>query len=338
MLKRVVAFCVIAGSGVVPAPGDVVYFKNGDRLSGELERMVDGRLTFVSDVAGQVVVDVNSVLTFSSEQPAEVHLGDGRLLHRQIETAEPNHVAIVGAGVVSLGQVASINPPLKAPPRWEGDISAGYTSTHGNTRTDSISGSMNLNKRTEKDRRQLGADFARGRQEDPKTGRKNKTEDWWRLKAKYGYFFTKKFYGYLDGRYETDDIALLKRRVILGAGGGYQWIESEDLNFSTEAGGAWLHERFDGGTGVNEEVSLQFGYNFDKKLAKNVTFVNHMTYYPSTGSFSDYFLTSTAEVRAQINDKMFTNFKAILNYDDTPARGKHKTDIKYIWGIGWSFK
>jgi len=34
---------------------------------------------------------------------------------------------------------------------------------------------------------------------------------------------------------------------------------------------------------------------------------------------------------------MFTNFKVISDYDATPAQGAHKTDTKYIFGVGWSF-
>ncbi|MHC4105002.1 MAG: DUF481 domain-containing protein, partial [Planctomycetota bacterium] len=53
--------------------------------------------------------------------------------------------------------------------------------------------------------------------------------------------------------------------------------------------------------------------------------------------FSDYYLTSTGEIRAHFTDRMFTNFKAIFDYDSTPAIGAGNTDVKYIWGIGWSF-
>ena len=98
-----------------------------------------------------------------------------------------------------------------------------------------------------------------------------------------------------------------------------------------------MHEKYEGDAGTNEEMSAQLGYYFDKKLHKNIKFIHELTYYPSIESFSDYLLTSTGELRAHFTETMFTNFKAILNFDDTPAEGRHKTDIKYIWGIGWSF-
>ena len=322
--------------------GDELHFKNGDRLTGKIEHLVDGKLVFKSDIAGEVTVELSNIQTFSSDAPVTVHLKDGTVLNQKVSISQANRFAIeagpaLQAQEFDLAAISSINPPPKPEPKWTGDVAAAVTSTHGNTRADSMSASFNMSKRTEKDRSQLSADYARSRQEDPATGMKNTTEDWWRTKAKYDYFFSKKLYGYLDGRYERDGIADLDRRVIVGGGGGYQWIESEDMNFATEAGIASLYEKFDNQTDSNSEISAQFGYHFDKKLTKTVKFINDTTYYPSLEQFSDYYLTSTAELRANITEKFFTNFKAIFGYDVSPAMGRGSTDVKYFWGLGWSF-
>jgi putative salt-induced outer membrane protein YdiY len=321
---------------------DEIIFINGDRLTGKIDHVLEGKLVFKSDVIGKVTIDMSKIQTFSTDDPVSVHLKDDNVLLQKIESSEPGRFAIEGTDTVKaqdfdITTISSINPPPKPEPKWTGNISAGFTSTHGNTTTDNVSASVNLSKRTEKDRTKLSADYAKARQKDPETGEKNTTEDWWRSKAKYDYFFSKKLYGYVDGRYEKDAIAELDRRMIVGVGGGYQWIESEDMNFSTEAGVASLYEKFDNQTDSNSEISVQAGYNFDKRLMKNVKFIHDLTYYPSIEKFSDYFLTSTAEVRANFTETMFTNFKVIFGYDATPAIGKGGTDVKYIWGIGYNF-
>lgn len=321
---------------------DEIIFKNGDQLTGKIDHVLEGKLVFKSDVVGVVTIDISKIQTFSTDGPIEVHLKDGNVLYQKIVSSGPGRVAIEGTDTVKaqefdLAAISSIKPPPKPEPKWTGNISAAFTSSHGNTKSDTVSASANLNKRTEKDRTQLSADYARGRREDPDTGEKETAEDWWRTKAKYDYFFTKRLYGYLDGRYEKDAIAELDRRVIVGGGSGYQWIESEDMNFSTEFGLATLYEKFDNQTDSNSEISIQAGYNFDKKLVKNVKFIHDLTYYPSTEEFSDYFLTSTAEIRAYFTNTMFTNFKVIFDYDVTPAVGSHKTDTKYLFGVGYSF-
>ena len=322
--------------------GDEVHLKNGDRISGKIQHLVDGKLTIKADVAGTVTVDLSNIQTLSSDEPIEVNLKDQTSFTQKVSSAEFGRFAIEGSESVraqefAVADIVSINPPPKPIPKWKGDISIGVTSTHGNTKTEMISANANFSKRTEKDRTTVSTDYAKGEQEDPDTGEDVTIEDWWRVKGKYDYFFSKKMYGYVDGRYEKDAVAELDRRTIVGVGGGYQWIESEDMNFSSEFGLASLYEKYDNQTDSNSEISFQVGYNFDKKLRKNIKFVHDLTYYPAIDKFSDYYLTTTAGVRADFTEMFFLTAKAILNYDATPAIGAHKTDVKYFLGLGYRF-
>ncbi|NIP25255.1 MAG: DUF481 domain-containing protein [Phycisphaerae bacterium] len=338
LLISLLCICVFAGA----INADEIVFTNGDRITGKIDHAVEGKLVLTSDLAGKVTVEMSKIQTFSTDEPITIHLKDGNILVQKIVSSKAGKFAVEGTETLKaqdfdVAAIASINPPPKPVPKWTGNVSAGFTSTHGNTKTETISASANLSKRTEKDRTTLGMDYARGEQEDPDTGEDKKTEDWWRIKAKYDYFFSKKFFGYLDGRYETDKIAELDRRVIVGGGAGYQWIESENMNFSTEGGLASVYEKYEDQTGSDTKLSAQLGYNFDMKLTKNVKLMHDLTYYPSLEKFSDYYLTTTGEVRAYFTEKMFVNFKAILNYDATPAVGAGSTDTKYLFGLGVSF-
>ena len=319
--------------------GDEIHLKNGDRLTGKIVKLVDGKLVIKSDVAGEVTVELSNIQTLSSDEPIAVNLKDGTGLKQKILRSEAGRFSIAGDETIkaqefAVGDIVSINPPI---PKWTGSLSAGITSTHGNTKTESITGSANLKKRTDKDRTTISADYARGKQDDPDTGEEVTIEDWWRARAKYDYFFSKKMYGYLDGRYEKDAVAELDRRVTVGIGSGYQWIESANMNFSTELGLASLYEKYDNQTDSNSEISAQLGYNLDKKLRKNLSFIHELTYYPALEKFSDYYLTTTGELRADVMKDVFVNFKTIVNHDDTPAIGSHKTDVKYFLGLGYSF-
>jgi putative salt-induced outer membrane protein YdiY len=338
--KSIVIMCTVLFAGTCYS--DELKFKNGDRLTGKIKNLVEGKLIIDTDVMGEVTVELSKIQTFSSDSPIKVHLKDGTVLNQKVLSSDPNYFAIQAGEELQAQQfkfdsIASINPPPKPKPKWTGNLSAGITSVHGNTKIENITASANMSRRTEKDRIRLSADYAKSEQEDPVTKMEQTTEDWWRSRATYDYFFTKKFFGYLDGRYEKDSIADLDRRVIVGAGGGYQWIESEKMNFSTMAGLASLYEKFDNQTESNSEISLQLGCHLDKQLTKTIKFVNDTTYYPSLEKFSDYYLTTTAELRANFTDKFFTNFKTIFDYDVTPAIGRGSTDVKYIWGIGYAF-
>ena len=107
------------------------------------------------------------------------------------------------------------------------------------------------------------------------------------------------------------------------------------MHFSTELGLAYVNEKYK--TASNDGLSAQLGYHFDKKLTDKIIFINDLTYYPALKKVSDYYLTTTAEIRAKFTNSFFANFKTIFNFDSTPAEGTHKTDVKYFLGLGYTF-
>jgi putative salt-induced outer membrane protein YdiY len=321
---------------------DEIQFKNGNRLTGKILHLTDGKLLFKSDIAGDVTIDLSNIQTLSSDEQVTVTLKDNTGFRQRLSSAGNGRFSISGDETTSaqefaVSDIVTINPPVKPAPKWTGNLSLGITSTHGNTKTESVTGSASLNKRTDNDRTTLGADYSKSKQKDPLTGNDQTIEDWWRARAKYDYFFSKKMYGYIDTRYEKDSIADLDRRVTVGLGGGYQWFESEDMNFSTELGLASLYEKFDNQTDSTSNITAQLGYHFDKKIKDNIKFINDLTYYPALKKMSDYYLTTTAEIRMDFTKSFFANFKTIFDYDSTPAIGAHKTDVKYFIGLGYSF-
>ncbi|MCK5271034.1 MAG: DUF481 domain-containing protein, partial [Sedimentisphaerales bacterium] len=240
--------------------------------------------------------------------------------------------------------IAAVNPPPKPKVKWAGNVTAGLTSTHGNTFSENGSASFDATRRSEKDRTNVFGRYmvSRTKETDALTGKEEKvtTEESFIMGGKYDYFFGKKLYSYISGNFKKDHIADLDRRIITGAGCGYQWIESDRMNFSSDLGLSILCEQYTtrGETTKSDELAVQMGYHFDRELYKGIDFVHNLIYYPSiTGSVSDYYLTTDAEIRVALNRSMFGSFKAILDYDSTPAENVGGTDTKYILGVGWSF-
>lgn len=249
-----------------------------------------------------------------------------------------NRVALVLLGVLVLVSVGWAE--VAADPKWTGQLSGGWTSTRGNSITDSLSVSASAEKRRERDRTTLGADYANGRQ--TVNGQKTTSADWWRAMGQYDYFFSPKWYGFGNGRYETDKIARLDYRLTVGAGLGHQFIENDRTNFSLEAGLAHKTEEFDATTTIpgakSEDITAQAGYKLTHQLLETVELLHDLSYYPSLeGSFSDYYLTTSGEIRAHFTKTMFSSFKAILNRDATPAAGTSASDTKFIISVGMTF-
>jgi putative salt-induced outer membrane protein YdiY len=324
-----------------PVIAGEVILVNGDRLTGAIHTIEGGKLQLRSPLLGTVEIEMIHIESISSDEIVTVVLADGRTFSRRLRATAPRTVQLQDAEGrseqdVPLAEIAAVNPPEKKKPSWTGNMTGGITSIHGNTGSQSLQASLSMARRGESDRISLGADYGRATNRNDATRREETSEDWWKLRGKYDRFFSQQFYGYLEGQCAVDKVAKLDRRIIGGTGGGYQWLESEALKFSTEAGVAYLTEKHQGGDS-SDRMTAQASYYLDAKILEKLTFKHNLSYFPSIDRFSDYYLTTTFELRARLSERMFTNFRTIFDYDATPAPGKAGTDIKHILGVGWDF-
>ncbi|MFC1764761.1 YdiY family protein [Planctomycetota bacterium] len=222
-------------------------------------------------------------------------------------------------------------------PKWTGQVSAGWTSSRGNSSTDTLTASASTERRSEKDRISAGADYGNSRQKDTTTNQKSTTEDWWRVLGQYDYYFAPKWFGFVNGRYESDRIAKLDSRAIIGLGAGYQVVESEPITFSVEGGLAYKSEEFTNNSPSKNDLTAQLGYKLNWQIVETVQFINDLSYFPVIDDWADYLVTTTAELRGNFTENLFSNFRIIYSRNATPAQGQANSDIKYILGIGWNF-
>jgi putative salt-induced outer membrane protein YdiY len=331
-----VAACAALAS---PSLGDEVLFKNGDRLTGKIKSVADGKLTMTTAVAGDVSIDMAQVQTFKTDVPVELHLSDGSVIKQQVNTSPDEGKittvggATVGPQTVPVASVQKINPP---PVKWTGSIAAGALLTRGNTHTDNVSVTMDAMRRAETDRITLRAGYLFGQQEDTETGDRITTIDNWFAFAKYDYFLSRQLYLYGSERLERDRIALLDLRSTTSVGLGYQWWESAKSNFSTEIGGAWVYEDYRNADS-DDHFAARLAYHYDRRLNERVGLFHNLEYLPNVEDFKDFNLNADLGIRADLTGTLFTEFKVEWKYDETPAPGAERDDLRFIVGVGWRF-
>ena len=340
-MKLSVDIAIIICLFISPLYSDQVFLVNGDKLTGEIIALGEKKITFETTLIGQISINQEDIETIESDGKVELHLEDGTILNNQILKGANGKILVKDQNgetkQLNLTDITDINPPAPTKPKWKGNVSLGLESNNGNTNNNSISTAISVSKRREKDRILFNYELAKAETRNSTTKEMDKTEDWWKFKGKYDYFLSKKMYLFGEERYEVDKIAQLDRRMVTTGGAGYQFIESDDLNFNTEFGLASVYEKYTDGTDSENELSLQLSYSYDQKIHEKVKLIHELTYNPQLESFSNYLLSTSAELRTFITASMFANAKATLDYDSTPAQSKGATDTKYILGIGWEF-
>src|SRR4051794_37312142 len=318
---------------------DEVQFNNGDRLTGTINSVDGGKMKIKTKVAGEVIVDMKDVRTFSTDAPVAMKLSDGTVVRQKVSADGPGQVSVGGGGAaagagqnIPLAQVKRINPSEQL----TGSVVVGGLLTRGNSDTEQLSVSADAVRRTEADRITLTAGYFFGRQRDQSTGDKSTTTDNWFAGGKYDYFLDERLYAFGALRVEKDRIAKLDLRITPSAGLGYQWVEGPAMNFNTEAGLAYVHESYTN-DGTDDHIAGRLAYHVDKQFNDKVSLFHNLVYLPSLERLDDYNLIADAGVRATLTEQMFTEFKLQWNYDATPAPGASRSDLRYILGVGWKF-
>jgi putative salt-induced outer membrane protein YdiY len=327
------AFTGCAGM-MVSAFGDEVLFKSGDRLTGTVKSLAGGKMLFDSKVAGPLTLNLDDIRTFSTDAPIEIALTDGSSLNQKISASADGQVAVDAGKTLPFADIAKLNPDK---PKWTGVVSAGATFVRGNTKSDTASLGVEAARRTDNDRTTLGAGYYTAKQRDNTTRDSSRIADNWFLKGQYDYFFSEKFYGYGNIRYEKDRIADLDIRLTPGIGAGYQWIERADLNFSTEAGVNWVYEKYTDPDETRTYMAGRLAYHVDKSFNAHVKAFHNLEYIPSFEYLDTFLVNSDIGLRAAMTTRLALEAKAQLAYNSQPSDGRDKKDLRYILGVGWTF-
>jgi putative salt-induced outer membrane protein YdiY len=313
-MKRLVL--AVAAVAAVTLYADRVNMKSGSVLTGKVLGVQEGVLKVETTDFGAMDIATNLVQSVLTD-----------------EKQEPVAVAAV--------------PVLEKPPEtWHGSVNVAYQSARGNTYENSATVLANVNRRWDEDR--FNANFGYYYTETGTSKQsKDKTVDRWEIEAQWDHFITKSFYGYLNGKYEKDDIAGLDYRFRLGAGLGYQWLEKEDLfgigkwSFSQEAGAAWIRTEYAVKSPDADDYAASFRYahhlSYLPVWTEGLEFFHNFEYMPQFNDV-DVFL-SKADVG--FTTKLIFNFDLLAKidweYNSTPSVGRKKSDTRYIVGLGYKW-
>ncbi|MEF8788261.1 MAG: DUF481 domain-containing protein [Planctomycetota bacterium] len=322
--------------------GGRIYLENGDRITGEVSQLKDISVTGNVEGGGSLTVPLSRVRTFGTTDPVDIYLASGESTEARVSAAGRGRVrvesgVVPGGQVVKLSELTAINFQPDKKPEWKGSVSGGYTANRGNTRSQSTSLKMRLRKRWESSRAKLRTHYLKSAQENPDSNERIVTEDELTARGQYDYFFTDTRYTYGAVRYRTDEVANLDTRLNMSAGGGYQWVETESLMFNTEAGLGVKREAYSDPSRSSSEGSAEVTYELETALNDRLTFMHDLTVAPSIGQWSDYYITSGAELRVSLTDMVYSSVELALEYESDPAAGTPKTDTTYILGGGVEF-
>ncbi|MEO0649721.1 MAG: DUF481 domain-containing protein [Planctomycetota bacterium] len=232
-----------------------------------------------------------------------------------------------------------VDPEGEVPeePEWDGSIFAGATFADGNTETTSASLTFDAELRREKDRTTLNAFWNYADQTDTATNVSSIVERNVGGRAQYDYYFEEDLYGYTNAVFLSDTQKDLDLRLTLGVGLGYQWFEREELDFSVEAGLAYVDEDFEVDEFDEDYVAGRVAWNLFAQLTETTSFDQTLEATMSLENADDLIVRKTSNLKVLISETLTATLQYIVDYDNTPVSGNERVDQRVAVGVTWSF-
>jgi len=306
---------------------DELHLDNGDRITGTLVRMTDGKVVFKTDWGKEVTVPTGRVARLSTDDPVYVEMPDGTTASGRVfgRTA--------GGGTdFSLTDPALVQPEAPPAVAFSGRANAGVSSEKGNTDTEKLNLDADVVARTRHQRYNVGGEYNRELAEDVKTA------DNWTAYGSARHYASAQWYGYGSARFEHDRFADLDLRTTLGAGAGYQFFESRDLNLSVSAGGAWVKTEY--GSAPDEDFpSAQWAINYDQNIFGSALQLFHrQDGFMGLEDANRWAVKTRQGVRIPVYKGLAATLQYNYDWNNAPSpKATEKWDSKILFLLGYSF-
>lgn len=317
------------------AAADEVILNNGDRITGKLVDLADGKLSIKTEYAGTLVIEWKQVQSFSTDGPVYLKIGDNVIRATVSEstsgTATLQADELPTAESVELSRLKTMSYEKKPPVKISGRINIGASSTSGNTNTDQLNADFQMVARAEKDRVTLLGEINKAKTDG------EQTESNWTAYLGYDHFVTKKLYAYASTSAENDEFKDINLRTTLGAGAGYQFFETDKTNLAMELGLSYVNTDYI--EAEDEDYpAARWAMNFVQKLFDSkIEFFNRDSVFSDLQDSKNYFFRTRTGFRFPIVERMNSTIQYNYDYDNEPAPGRVKEDKAWLFTVGYTW-
>jgi len=230
--------------------------------------------------------------------------------------------------------------------KWISSVSAGVTLTSGTKDSFLAAIAAATARKTTRDEIKLGAGAAYGtttfEQADPTPTdpghTKNVTETTTAFASgfgQYNYLFSEKFYAGLRLDALHDDISDIQYRFTLSPLAGYYLIKNTNTQFYVEAGPSVVIERQ--GDVNDTYAALRLAERYERKISDVAKVWEAVEYVPQVDDFQNYILNMEVGLEAAINKTLSLRVVFTDQYDNVPAPGSDKNEIKLFSSLVYKF-
>ena len=342
-VTRLLFLIILAGSQLALAQEDekfpdVIYLKNGDRITGSIKELDRGKMRLKTETMDTVYLDWDDIESIDSVTYLRIVATDGAISYGRMEKSDVEATVTVAHGEeltdTPLYQIASMKP-LRIDERFlqqlEGEVSAGLD--YGQV-ADLLLVNLDssLRYREEKYEIELGLNWAQTRRDEGNNySRSSLIVDYTRL-LEDRYFWATSL-----GFESNEGLGIDLRSIVAGAAGRFL-VQTPIMQLHLSAGLAGSAEDRTNGTS-QESIEGLIRSSFDLfKLSTPMTRLSaSVSVFPGITEKDRLRVNSKLSLRNEFIRDFFWDLSIYSNYDNQSVQGADNSDYGIITSLGASF-
>jgi putative salt-induced outer membrane protein YdiY len=321
------------------AHAGVLVLSNGDRISGELIVISDGQMHWQSDMAGEITVPQENVLTIEARDLFEVEIDTRRQLSECQLQVRGDQTQLLNckegeAPLDSWKRVSKVSArPLIKRDLWRntGYVSASAKDSAGNTDEQDLALDLKMSARRGSIRHSVAAAYNTQTQSDLKTSDDRKAE------YQYDHFVSDKWY--LNGllSWERNVFQDLESRRLVAGGLGYQFFDTDLIRLAVDGGVGYVTEQY---SSDDDRKAMVFRENTDftyRLNALGLQFFHRNTYLLMFDRNGDWRFQSETGFKLPVIGRLTAQTKFKFDYANIPANDTHAMDRTWLFGVNYDW-
>ncbi len=312
---------------------DVLFLKNGDRITGDITRIFDSEITIKPEYSGDLKVDVLAVDHITAEREFEIELEDGRNIVGILAGLDSSGDQIVrtGDGIIAtpLSEFFELNEPEKDFV-WGSNVEFSAALNSGNTESNNTKLKADATIRYPHHRHIGEITFFREEQSSIATQEQDL------VRYDYNWIFREPWFFSTKISFERDPIIELKRRVIISAGIGRDLWTTPRQELRVQLGAGVQTEEI--GMLTTESSVVTWGLRYRQDFLSDGLELYHIDSIASnvSGRTNTSYKTTTG-LRFKISDLLYANFSVDYDYETHPVDTAQNEDVAILVGVGLKF-
>lgn len=366
VVARWIATCLLAAAALSAqdnpeAEPDVLIFANGEKLIGHLVRSMGDKVTFKSDMAGEVTVEWKQVQELHSSQKfavirkgAQLHKRetDGKVLRGTLAVADQKievrgEQATQTVGVDDEGYVVDEAAFEKEMHRagilkaWKGAVTGGVSLVEATQKSNTFTGSIGLVRAVPTEdwldpRNRTTVDFsiAYGKLTQPNTPTLKTSI--YHADAEHDEYFTSRVFGFGQLAYHHNFSQGLDLQESYGGGIGWTAIKTANQTLDLKAAMSYVKQQFQISTKDQNLVGSTFAEEYKRTLRHGILFSQQLAATPAWNNTKAYSAAGGAALTTPVFKRLSLALSALDTFLNDPPPGFKKNSFQFTTGLTYT--